>query len=75
MLEAWQVAIAADPDLKSGDSLPRAQLVDHLPPWLESLAAALAAAPGSQARLRRTDQVADHEATLPVQAVRRGVGD
>ncbi len=59
LLEAWQVAIAADPDLKSGDSLPRAQLVDHLPPWLESLAAALAAAPGSQARLRRTDQVAD----------------
>ena len=71
LLEAWQVAIAADPDLKSGDSLPRAQLVDHLPPWLESLAAALAAAPGSQARLRRTDQVADHEATLPVQAAAR----
>ena len=35
LLDAWRAAIAADPDLTTGDSLPRAQLVDHLPPWLE----------------------------------------
>ena len=54
LLDAWRAAIAADPDLTSGDSLPRAQLYDHLPQWLETLAAALAAAPGSPtARPRR----------------------
>ena len=35
LLDAWRLAIAADPDLTTGDSLPRGQLVDHLPPWLE----------------------------------------
>ena len=45
LLEAWRHAIAADPDLTTGDSLPRGQLVDHLPPWLEGLAAAWAANP------------------------------
>ena len=59
LLEAWRAAIAADPDLTTGDSLPRGQLVDHLPPWLEVLAAALAAAPGSaEARHRRSDETA-----------------
>ena len=63
LLDAWRAAIAADPDLTTGDSLPRAQRIDHLPPWLESLAAALAAAPRSrEARLRQIDEVADAEA-------------
>ena len=63
LLEAWRHAIAADPDLTTGDSLPRGQLVDHLPPWLEGLAAALAAHPGSaEARRRRADETRDAKA-------------
>ena len=57
LLEAWRLAIAADPDLTTGDSLPRAQLVDHLPPWLEALADGLVATPGSaESRRRRFDE-------------------
>ena len=63
LLEAWRVAIAADPDLTTGDSLPRGQLVDHLPPWLEVLALALAAVPGSaEARHRRSNETKDAQA-------------
>ena len=49
LLEAWRAAIAADPQLTTGDSLPRGQLVDHLPRWLDTFADALAAAPGEAA--------------------------
>ena len=63
LLEAWRATIAADPDLTTGDSLPRGQLFDHLPPWLESLAAALAATPGSaESRRRRADETRDAKA-------------
>ena len=63
LLETWRAAIAADPDLTTGDSLPRAQLVDHLPSWLEGLAAAFAAAPGSaEERRRRYDETRDAKA-------------
>jgi signal transduction histidine kinase len=63
LLEAWRLAIAADPDLTTGDSLPRAQLVDHLPPWLEALADGLVATPGSaEARRRRLDETRDAKA-------------
>ena len=63
LLDAWRGAIAADPDLTTGDALPRAQLVDHLPPWLEGLAAALAAAPGTaEARRRRYEETRDAKA-------------
>ena len=48
LLDAWRAAVAADPRLTSGDALPRSQLEDHLPLWLESFAAVLAAAPGPQ---------------------------
>jgi signal transduction histidine kinase len=41
LIEAWRALIAADPKLTTNESLPRAQLVDHLPPWLETLAKAL----------------------------------
>ena len=53
ILDAWRAAIARDPDLTTGDSLPRGQLFDHLPPWLDGLAAALAATPGTAEALRR----------------------
>lgn len=49
LLEAWRAAVAADPKLTTSDSLPRAQLVDHLPRWLVTFASALAAAPGEAA--------------------------
>jgi len=49
LLEAWRAVIAADPQLTTSDTLPRAQLVDHLPRWLETFAGALAAAPGEAA--------------------------
>jgi hypothetical protein len=63
LLEAWRRAIAADPDLTSGDSLPRAKLVDHLPPWLDALADGLATAPGSaEARRHRSEETRDAKA-------------
>ncbi|MGZ5239913.1 MAG: sensor histidine kinase [Caldimonas sp.] len=49
LLEAWRAAVAADPQLTTGDSLPRIQLVDHLPVWLQTFADALASAPGAAA--------------------------
>ncbi len=44
VLAAWHEALAADPKLKTGDSLPRSQLDDHLPRWLEAFAELLTAA-------------------------------
>ena len=52
LIQAWRAAIVADPKLTTGDSLPRAQLVDHLPLWLQTFADALAAAPGGAAAAR-----------------------
>jgi signal transduction histidine kinase len=45
LIDAWRTAIAADPKLTTNESLPRAQLVDHLPLWLETFAKALIAPP------------------------------
>jgi signal transduction histidine kinase len=46
LLDAWRAGIAADPQLTASKALPRSQLEDHLPSWLESFAGILAAAPG-----------------------------
>ena len=35
VLQAWRQAIAADPELRTGASLPRSQLNDHIPALLE----------------------------------------
>lgn len=43
IIAAWRARIAADPQLTTHRTLPRAQLVDHLPAWLQSLARGLAA--------------------------------
>lgn len=48
LLDAWRAAVVADSRLTSGDALPRGQLEDHLPLWLESFVAVLAAATGPQ---------------------------
>ncbi len=45
VMAAWRAAVAADPRLATGDSLPRIQLEDHLPRWLELFAVVLAASP------------------------------
>lgn len=56
ILLGWQTAIKRDASLKSGDSLPRAQLVDHISGILDSFERALSgptphagAAAGTQA--------------------------
>jgi signal transduction histidine kinase len=36
ILEAWRIAIKRDPALNTGDSLPRAQLFDHIPAMLST---------------------------------------
>jgi len=46
LVAAWRAAIAADPQLTASNALPRVQLEDHLPQWLESFAGVLAAVPG-----------------------------
>jgi signal transduction histidine kinase len=56
VVDAWRALIAADPKLSTNESLPRAQLVDHLPPWLESLAKALSVAPAGAAASRASAQ-------------------
>jgi len=46
LIAAWRAAIAADPQLTANNALPRTQLEDHLPQWLESFAGVLVAVPG-----------------------------
>ncbi|HSC62680.1 MAG TPA: HAMP domain-containing sensor histidine kinase [Caldimonas sp.] len=46
LIAAWRTAIAADSKLTASNALPRVQLEDHLPQWLESFAGILAAVPG-----------------------------
>lgn len=43
LLAHWHEAVAADPKLETGDSLPRSQLDDHLPRWLDAFSELLAA--------------------------------
>jgi signal transduction histidine kinase len=45
LIAAWRATIAADPQLTASNALPRVQLEDHLPQWLESFAGILAAFP------------------------------
>ena len=41
VLQAWQLAIKRDPTLSTGDSLPRVQLLDHVPSMLATFERAL----------------------------------
>lgn len=62
ILQAWRQAVAADPKLTSGASLPRAQLHDHIPALLvdfERKLAAGAAASAADARGARKVQKED----------------
>ncbi|MEO8311154.1 MAG: HAMP domain-containing sensor histidine kinase [Caldimonas sp.] len=59
LIAAWRSAVAADPLLTTGDSLPRAQLEDHLPDWLEALAAVLSAAPGAHPATAEEERAAE----------------
>ena len=48
LMDAWRAAVADDPQLTAGSALPRSQLEDHLPVWLESFAKVLGAAAGPE---------------------------
>jgi signal transduction histidine kinase len=62
VMAAWRAAVAGDAAVTAGDSLPRAQLEDHLPAWLATFAAVLAAAPG--ARQERAEASEAHDAKV-----------
>jgi len=49
LIAAWRVAITAELQITASNALPRAQLEDHLPQWIESFAGVLAAPPGEPA--------------------------
>ena len=49
LLATWRAGVAADPQLTASQALPRRQLEDHLPDWLDSFANILAALPGEPA--------------------------
>jgi signal transduction histidine kinase len=51
ILTAWQSAIKRDPALTTGDPLPRAQLLDHMPSLLETFERALHQSPEDAARV------------------------
>ena len=46
LIARWHEAVVAEPQLTTRRALPRSQLEDHLPTWLEAFAAVLGAAPG-----------------------------
>ena len=52
LLADWRGAVAADPLLTANRSLPRGQLIDHLPGWLDSFAVVLGTPPGEPAAER-----------------------
>jgi signal transduction histidine kinase len=72
LLEAWRVASAADPQLTTGDSLPRVQLNDHLPHWLDTFAQALAVEPGAPAAGRVEVQEAKNAEAHGLQRWKQG---
>jgi signal transduction histidine kinase len=53
LLDEWRAIIRADPRLTASNALPRTQLEDHLPAWLESFAGVLAGEPAALAEEAR----------------------
>jgi len=51
VLQAWQSAIKRDPALNTGESLPRVQLLDHIPSMLATYERALGQSPDRAAEL------------------------
>ena len=62
IMAAWRAEVAGDGEVTAGDALPRAQLEDHLPAWLEAFADLLAAPPGP--RLERAEDKQTHDAEI-----------
>ncbi len=65
LIQAWRDAVTADPALKSGNALPAAQLLDHIPGLLEDYEQRLAAtanADTEQIQREAQTQRADAEA-------------
>jgi signal transduction histidine kinase len=59
VLRAWRNAVAADPLLTAGASLPRAQLNDHIPALLEDFVARLASDRKEERSLAGREHLAD----------------
>ncbi|MEP7062760.1 MAG: sensor histidine kinase [Betaproteobacteria bacterium] len=49
IMQAWRQAVARDPEMNTGASLPRAQLNDHIPQLLEAFGAKLRTLGGNKA--------------------------
>jgi signal transduction histidine kinase len=49
ILKAWQSAIKRDPEIETGDALPRVQLLDHIPAILTTFERELASSGGAPA--------------------------
>ncbi len=60
-MAAWRAEVAGDGEVTAGDSLPRAQLEDHLPAWLAAFADMLAAPPGDKLARAQGAQANDAE--------------
>ncbi|MES2188418.1 MAG: sensor histidine kinase [Pseudomonadota bacterium] len=63
ILQAWRGAVRSDPELTTGDALPRAQLNDHIPGLLESFERKLdpaVSAPGQALAAEQTEEAAAH---------------
>jgi signal transduction histidine kinase len=64
ILQAWRQAVACDPMLTSGSSLPRAQLHDHIPALLVDFEHSLAAGAAAKAAdVKDANQVHNADAT------------
>lgn len=59
VIDAWTAAIAAEPLLRTHRLLPRRQLEDHMPLWLEALARAFAAPPDDARSIREQQRVSE----------------
>jgi signal transduction histidine kinase len=58
ILHGWQRAIARDPKLTDGESLPRAELIDHIPALLDAFDLALRQAADAGKRIETTGHAA-----------------
>ena len=59
ILADWLAAVAAAPSSSTGRSLPRSQLEDHLPLWLDAFAGVLEAPPGRELDEAESEELRD----------------
>jgi signal transduction histidine kinase len=71
LLLAWRTAIKKDPELTSGDSLPRSELYDHIPALLQTFERELRRA-GSAGEAQTDEKAADTAAAHGLQRWKQG---